>query len=163
MGGPEAEFLRASGLLSQVASPIVVDGRLWGTISANAAETLPAETEERLEKFIELVATAIANSESHEALGALADEQSALRRVATLVAEDVSQDALFAAVAEEVAGVLEVDQLTIDRFDADSSTVIASLIDPGFPVGSRWPFDGPSLGRTVFETGRPARFDDYSD
>ena len=87
MGGPEAEFLRASGLLSQVASPIVVDGRLWGTISANAAETLPAETEERLEKFIELVATAIANSESREALGALADEQSALRRVATLVAE----------------------------------------------------------------------------
>src|SRR4029079_8204287 len=33
VGGPEAEFLRENGYLSQVSSPIVVDGRLWGAIS----------------------------------------------------------------------------------------------------------------------------------
>jgi GAF domain-containing protein len=155
---------RELGARSAVASPIVVDGHLWGVMTTTSTEgPLPPDTEARLASFTELVATAIANTEARETLAQLADEQAALRRVATLVAEGVSQDTLFAAVAEEVAGLVGVDQLTIDRYDADSSTVIASLIDPGFPVGSRWPFEGSSLGRTVFETGRPARFDDYSE
>ncbi|MDX6525895.1 MAG: hypothetical protein QOI43_1406, partial [Gaiellales bacterium] len=155
---------REAGMESAVGGPIVLEGEVWGLITVSSTEgSLPPDTEARLASFTELVAPAIANTEAREALAQLADEQAALRRVATLVAEDVSQDTLFAAVAEEVAGLLGVDQLTIDRYDADSSTVIASLIDPGFPVGSRWPFDGTSLGRTVFETGRPARFDDYSE
>ena len=78
---------------------------------------LPPDTETRLASFTELVATAIANAEARETLAQLADEQAALRRVATLVAEGVSQDTLFAAVAEEVAGLVGVDQLTIDRYD----------------------------------------------
>ena len=85
-GGPVADFLRSEGYLSQVASPIVVGGRLWGAVSVNSGQTLPQDSEERLEKFTELVATAIANAESNEALAELADEQAALRRVATLVA-----------------------------------------------------------------------------
>ena len=161
---PIGVLARELGATSAVASPIVVDGHVWGVITATSNEgALPPDTEARLASFTELVATAIANTEAREALARLADEQAALRRVATLVAEGVSQDTLFAAVAEEVAGLVGVDQLTIDRYDADSSTVIASLIDPGFPVGSRWPFEGSSLGRTVFETGRPARIDDYSE
>ena len=47
---------------------------------------LPDHLEDRLAEFTELVATAIANSEAHEQLARLADEQAALRRVATLVA-----------------------------------------------------------------------------
>jgi GAF domain-containing protein len=161
---PISVAAREMGATSAAGSPIVVDGHLWGVMTVTSTdEPLPPDTEARLASFTELVATAIANTEARETLAQLADEQAALRRVATLVAEGVSQDTLFAAVAEEVAGLIGVDQLTIDRYYADSSTVIASLIDPGFPVGSRWPFDGPSLGRTVFETGRPARIDDYSE
>jgi hypothetical protein len=43
--------------------------------------------ETRIAAFTELIATAIANAESREALAELAQEQAALRRVATLVAQ----------------------------------------------------------------------------
>jgi GAF domain-containing protein len=116
------------------------------------------------------VATAIANAESRSELAAsearareLAEEQAALRRVATLVAEGASEPELFSAVAREVATVLGLDMVTIDRYNADaSSTVVASLEDPAFPVGSRWPLDGPSVAATVLRTARPARIDDYT-
>ena len=122
IGGPEAETLRRQGLVSQVGSPINVEGRLWGTVTVNAREKLPPDTEERLEKFTELVATAIANTESRAELAAseaharkLAEEQAALRRVATLVAHKSSPDEIFAVVAEEVGHVLCVPIVALVR------------------------------------------------
>jgi signal transduction histidine kinase len=53
-----------------VASPIIVEGRMWGVIAVNAGEDLPPDTEERLEKFTELVTTAIANAEAKSELAA---------------------------------------------------------------------------------------------
>ena len=47
-----------------------MEGRLWGTMSVSAKEPLPLDTEKRLEKFTELVATAIANAESRSELAA---------------------------------------------------------------------------------------------
>ena len=91
-------------------------------------------------------------------------EQTALRRLGTLVAEGVPDAVFFDGVAREVSRVVGVDMVTIDRYEQEgsASTVVASLDDPGFPVGSSWPIDGPSLAATVFETGRPARVDDYA-
>src|SRR5206468_6272914 len=86
VGGPTAAFLDSAGYLSQVASPIVVEGRLWGAVSVNSRDELPPDTEQRLERFTELVGTAVANAESRDALARLADEQAALRQVATRVA-----------------------------------------------------------------------------
>ena len=164
VGGPEAVKLRRQGYLSQVGSPIVVEGRLWGAMTVSGRETLSPGTDGRLEKFTELVATAIANAESRQAIARLADEQAALRRVATLVAEGAPQAEVFDKAAREVAQVLRVRMVTIDRYDPDEfSTVVASVEDPGFPVGSRWPLDGPSLGAKVLQTGRPARIDSYAD
>src|SRR5438874_3796635 len=75
------------GIVSSVASPILVEGRRWGAIAVGSTrDQLPLATEEHLEKFTALVATAIANTESRAALKRLADEQAALRRVAVLVA-----------------------------------------------------------------------------
>jgi signal transduction histidine kinase len=166
IGGDVAEFLRRHGYMSQVASPIVVEGRLWGAISVNSGSDLPRDTEERLERFTELVATAVANAESSGTLAQLANEQAALRRVATLVAENASAEKLFSAVAKEVAGILDVPDVTIDRFDEDgrATTVVATYgLAPGdWPVGSRWPLDGPSLAATIWKTGGPARIDDYT-
>jgi signal transduction histidine kinase len=63
--GPAAEQIRTLGLISMLASPIVVEGELWGAILIGSATgTLPADTEQRLEEFTELLATAIANTES---------------------------------------------------------------------------------------------------
>jgi signal transduction histidine kinase len=69
-GGEDAERLKRLGLLSQVGSPIIVEGRVWGAISMDARQTLPPDAEERLERFTELVATAIANAESKSELAA---------------------------------------------------------------------------------------------
>ena len=94
----------------------------------------------------------------------LAEEQAALRRVATLVVQGKAEADVFALAAREVAQVFGVHIVTIDRYDSDAhSTVVASVDDPGFPVGSRWPLDGPSLGATVLQTGRAARIEDYTD
>ncbi|MET7397149.1 AAA family ATPase [Dactylosporangium sp. NPDC005572] len=58
-----------SGLCSVVASPIVVEGRVWGVISAGSrCERLPPSTGQRLADFTELIATAIANAESRAEL-----------------------------------------------------------------------------------------------
>ncbi len=90
-------------------------------------------------------------------------EQAALRRVATLVAEGVSVVDLFGAVAEEVAQVLDVSVVSLDRYETEgAATVAASLHAPAFSMGSRWPLDGPSVSLKVLETGRPARIDDYT-
>jgi signal transduction histidine kinase len=54
-----------------VASPIVVDGRLWGAMVASTdREPLPADTEERIANFTELVGIVIANAESRAELTA---------------------------------------------------------------------------------------------
>jgi signal transduction histidine kinase len=70
-GGPTATRLRSLGFVSTVASPIIVDGRLWGAIIVGTQdEPLPVDIEERLEKFTEIVATAIANADSRSELAA---------------------------------------------------------------------------------------------
>ena len=69
--GPVSAAPGLLGIVSTVASPIIVDGRTWGTVSVSSThEALPPDTEERLEKFTELVATAIANAESRSELAA---------------------------------------------------------------------------------------------
>jgi signal transduction histidine kinase len=166
VGGEVADFLRHHGYLSQVASPIVVDDRLWGAISVNSRNDFPPDTEERLGRFTELVATAIANAESLDKRAQLADEQAALRRVATLVAQGASPEDLFEAVAEEVGRLLRVESGTMGRFEPDGSvTSVASWSTTealAFPTGMRWPTGGTNVAWMVLQTGRSARIDDFS-
>jgi PAS domain S-box-containing protein len=61
---------RQLDLASVVACPIVVAGRLWGTVSVWARESLPLDTEDRLQSFTELIATAIANAQTRHELAA---------------------------------------------------------------------------------------------
>jgi PAS domain S-box-containing protein len=54
-----------------VGAPIVVEDRLWGAIAAaEGAEPLPPGAEQRLARFTDLVATAIANAESRAEVAA---------------------------------------------------------------------------------------------
>jgi signal transduction histidine kinase len=72
--GPIAAFVRDElGVTASVASPIVVEGRLWGALFVHATRTdepLPWDTESRLTGFTELVATAVANAENRSELTA---------------------------------------------------------------------------------------------
>jgi signal transduction histidine kinase len=65
-----ARFAKSQGVGSGVAGPIVVEGRLWGVTLAlyRAGESPPEHTEERLLRFNELVAAAIANTDSRAEL-----------------------------------------------------------------------------------------------
>jgi PAS domain S-box-containing protein len=63
---------RDAGIGSAVGTPILVEGRLWGTMNAGSRleQPLPPDAEPRLAGFTELLATAIANAESRAALTA---------------------------------------------------------------------------------------------
>jgi signal transduction histidine kinase len=166
--GAIAREARALGIRSSVGCPIVVAGRLWGVIAASTKreEPFPPATEAQIGGFAELVATAIANAQAHEELRALADEQAALRRVATLVARGEPPDVVFAAVAEEVGRLLSPDQTILSRYDPDGmATVVAAwrASGEGVPVGWRYPVTTGSVSRLVRETGRPARSDDHGE
>jgi signal transduction histidine kinase len=157
---------RERGLRSSVATPVTVEGRRWGVMVVGSVleSPLPSDTEARLAQFTELLATAIANAESRADLAVLGEEQAALRRVATLVADGTPREELFAAVAEEVGLLLPVDFAIMGRYEDDGAvTSIAGWGAPAarFPVGSRWDLEGENLVTIVLETGRPARVDGY--
>jgi signal transduction histidine kinase len=66
---PDLRVSYAIGLRSSAAAPIVVDGRVWGMLSAVSFDgPLPPSSEPDLARFTELVALAIANAESRTAL-----------------------------------------------------------------------------------------------
>jgi GAF domain-containing protein len=163
--GPVAEAGLRFGVTSQVASPIVVEGSVWGVITLNAKEDLPPDTEQRLEKFTELVTTAIANVEAGIALRTAADEQRALRRVATLVAASAAPSDVFAAVTHEIALVLGADACMLCRVDDDGGAVVVGTWADGTPEpehGTRIPRGGRNLITIVLDTGRSARIESYA-
>jgi hypothetical protein len=106
--------------------------------------------------------------ESRDDLRVLADQQAALRRIATLVARAVPPSEVFSAVAEELAKCLGVTHATLVRYAADGGAVlVASHDDRGsqkeIPVGKRFSFDGESIPAVVFRTGRAARRDSHEN
>jgi signal transduction histidine kinase len=70
--GPIAEIVRELQITSTISCPVVVNGRPWGAIAVNSLEPepLPPDTEERVGKFTELVATTIANVQARADLAA---------------------------------------------------------------------------------------------
>ena len=165
--GSAAAAARELGWRSSVGAPITVEGELWGAlvVVTTRDRTLPPDTERRLVKFTDLVATAIANAASREELTMLAEEQAALRRVATLVAEGARPDEVFAAVGAEVARTLGVPIAAMLRFDPDGIlTVLASTgaeLDPC--PGTRVRIGRSSLSAEVFRTRRAVRIDDWTE
>jgi signal transduction histidine kinase len=158
------------GLRSSSGAPISVDGRLWGVIvAASTSETfLPPDTEARLAGFTELVATAVANTQARVELRGFAEEQAALRRVATLVAGATAPEDVLAAVASEVGRLLDVDFTALMRSDPeDMITVVGAWTSTGAaapsPVGSRFELGGRNVSTLVLRTGRPVRLDAYED
>jgi GAF domain-containing protein len=113
------------GLRSGVAIPILVEGRIWGTLGiATSRGPFPAHTEQRLASFTELIALAIANADSRSQTLRLLEEQAALRRVATLVATGPSQTEVSRVVADEVRRLLGVEDAGVCRYEPDGTGVL---------------------------------------
>jgi signal transduction histidine kinase len=159
------------GIRSSVGAPILVDGMLWGVmvVAATMEQPLPPDTESRVASFTDLVATAIANADSHAALARLAEEQAALRRVATLVARSVAPQEVFEAVTQEVGQLLGVDRVSfsMSRYNSDGTmTVLAVWREPAGlfrPPRTRWALGGNNAPTLVAQTGREARIDRLAD
>jgi PAS domain S-box-containing protein len=170
--GDAAGAVRAAGMRSAVGSPIVVGGGVWGAIVllSPRSASLPEDTGARLADFTDLVATALANAESRAALSQLADEQAALRRVATMVARAPASEQLFSTVAREVASVLNVPGVIVTRYEPDGTAVtVGEAFGPDLAgaeqflgIGTPMPPDPGTLTALVFDTHEPARVDDLS-
>jgi len=164
--GEIAEIARSQGIRSAVGSPIVVAGHLWGAVVASSTEPLPEDTGGRLGDFTELLASAIANAESREGVERLADEQAALRRIATLVAQGAPPQEVFAAVVEEVGGLLPVRSAAMGRYHPDGTVITVaawSTAEVAFPIGRRSDPEGDNVTGIALRTGHPARVDDFSN
>jgi PAS domain S-box-containing protein len=167
--GPSAEFLRdALGIVASVGAPVIVENRVWGVLAVHSSrrEPLPPDTEARLVSFAELVGTAIANAQARAEVARLADEQAALRRVATLVAQESPPDEVFAAVAEEVGHLLPAEDTAVMRYEDDAVAVVVAVRGgrgKTLKLGTRLPLEGANVTTLVHRTGRPSRIDDYGD
>ena len=162
-----ADLARPWGVRASVGVPITVEGRQWGVMNAVSTreQRLPADAETRLADFTELVATAIANAQARLELRGFAAEQAALRRVATLVARAAPPEEVFAAVTTEVRRLFAVDLTAMGRYNPDGTVTYVGLSTTG-DVGAAGVrvcrSGGRNIATLVFETGRPARIDDYS-
>ena len=166
--GPIGDAARELGLRAAVGVPVTVEGGLWGlVVVASRAGSLPAGAEAQLAGFTELAATAIANAQARVELRGYADEQAALRRVATLVAREATPGEVFAAVAEEAGRLLRTDHATMGRYGHDGTVrLVATWSSAGaaVPVGTQHELGGKNdLATVVFQTGRPVRIDDSGD
>ncbi len=165
--GALAAGARESRLGATAGAPIIVEGSVWGAMGASSPDApLPDRIEDRLAEFTELMAAAIANTESRGQLARLADEQSALTRVATLVAERAAPTDVFEAVVAEVGRLVPADAAALTRYEADGTvTVIGGWSRSGgyIPIGTRHPLGAGTLTAQIAETGRPGRRDGYLD
>jgi signal transduction histidine kinase len=137
-------------------------GRLaGGELAARMPETGAGEIG-ALERAFNVMGSSL--ERNRDELAALAAEQGALRRVATLVAEGAPPPAVFAAVAEEVGRLLSADLAGVVRYDTgDAVTVVAIEGETAdrLSVGTQIPVDERNASTLVRETGRPARIDDF--
>jgi signal transduction histidine kinase len=162
--GTIAAAQREAGIRSCAGAPIIVDGEVWGAISVLSTDParLPDQIEYRLAGITELVATAISNSASHEERTRLADEQAALRRVATLVARAVPEAQLFGAVIEEVGSLFGADLAGMIRYEPDVTVTPvaawgAGVEHPAWP--DPWPTGEVDPATLIAKTGRAVRID----
>jgi PAS domain S-box-containing protein len=127
--GPIAREARALGIRASVGCPITVAGRVWGVIAASTTrdQPFPADTEERLARFTDLAATAIANAESR------AEVAASRARVATAAAEErerVVRDLHDGAQQRLVHTILtlELASRALEDGDAETPALLAEAL-----------------------------------
>jgi signal transduction histidine kinase len=106
------------------------------------------------------------DAEFVERLEALLAEQSALRRVATLVATDRDPATLFEGVCRELGAVLGVQSTDLVRYEDDATAMVvggwAASGRLSFPVGATLAVEGETAAAKIYRSGEPERVDDYA-
>jgi signal transduction histidine kinase len=134
--------------------------QLFIAISAVTALLLAAVTAERARAAWRLAAAEAAQR-------ALADEQAALRRIATLVAGEPSPSRVFEQVTEEVGRLLGLPGASVMHYDgARTATVVGAWSEDGrprFPVGTTLDLDGDTVISKVVRSGSAQRVERYEE
>jgi signal transduction histidine kinase len=94
----------------------------------------------------------------------LSEEQSALRRVATLVAQAGPPSLVFEAVTREVGLLCDADLARMERYEADGTVTGVAVwgrVPVELAVGTRFSLDGLSIARGVKESEGPVRVDSF--
>jgi signal transduction histidine kinase len=135
-----------------------------GDLAVRMPETSPGEIG-MLENNFNTMAVSLKTSRDRLCL--VAEEQRALRRIATLVARGVEPYDLFTAVVTEAGRLLGADHATIFRYEPDDTvTVVGYWNGPHLrqvmpPLDGRWPVEDGTVTAAVLASGRPARLTDY--
>jgi signal transduction histidine kinase len=106
--------------------------------------------------------------DSHAKVSALAMQQTALRRVATLVARGADTETVCLAAVAELAWGLSAEHVTLLSYESDDHCTVVATHEGRegvhyFPAGERFSLDGNSLAAQIHLTSEPARVDDYGD
>ena len=89
----------------------------------------------------------------------LAAEQSALRRIATLVAEGAEEADVAGAVTEEIARLFDSQRANAMRWDGETITVLGDWGEEGLArhVGQVFTYGGDTITARIVESSAPAR------
>jgi signal transduction histidine kinase len=142
-----------------------VAGRLaGGDLAVRMSETGVGEIGD-LERAFNAMGESLETSRAE--LNRLLEEQAALRRVATLVAQTVSPSRIFETVTREVGLLSGADHARMERYEADGAvTGVAAWsrgADPELAVGTRIALEGVSIAAQVRETGIPVRVHSFAE
>jgi signal transduction histidine kinase len=158
-------LLSGGYLAHQVVRPIreaaaMADRVAGGDLTARMPDTGPGEVGV-LQRAFNTMAGSL--QENHDELRRVADEQAALRRVATLVASGVSPPQVFAAVAAETGRVLRATSVAVARYEPDGAVAVVGTwaesrdVGQAPALGSRWPPEEDSIPVEVQRTGQAAQ------
>jgi PAS domain S-box-containing protein len=153
-----------SGLVARVTRP---DGTAaWVSVSSGAVRDAAGRPEGAVTTLSDITERRAAEERliaSERATRTLAEEQSAMRRIAMLVAAEAPPRALFAQVTEEVGRLLGAPSARIVRYEGARGTIVGGWTEDGggLPVGSRIPLNGDTAIARVRHSGTPERIDGY--
>ena len=164
------ERWRELGIEASIGAPIIAGREVWGVVTVSRTamnDPFPAGAEQSLGDFAALVSQALANAESSRQVAALAEEQAALRRVATLVAAGRPQPEVVQAVTREATEIFEAETVRLLRWNGVKDEVV---VVGGWNAGDETAIGGGELYHPapssptlrVLETGLPTRTDEIS-
>ena len=143
MSGLWPQLASERGFTTSAGVPITIRGGLWGAlIVAGRGDPFPQQIEQYLASFADIAATAIAATDARQELRRVAEEQTALRRLAELVARGASLDEVFHAAATESSTLLGGVGATLMRYEDGVTAVAVAVCGSPVPLGSRVPVTG---------------------
>ena len=143
------------GYEASIGAPIFVEGNVWGIVTASRTQpgdTFPPGAEQQLADFAALVAQSIVNAEARRETAALVAEQSALRRIATLVAGGKPQAEVVDEVTSDVGKLFGATSVMLVRWEGIQDEVVV--------VGSWTARDAPPIEPGTRASPRPRERDD---